>query len=95
MEASLGPAGSRPEAPPALRLWDLSKTFGGQKALDGASLEISQGEVHGLLGQNGSGKSTLIKVLAGFHSPDAGSRLQMRGADVPLPLAPGRSENIG
>ncbi len=89
MEASLGPAGSRPEAPPALRLWDLSKTFGGQKALDGASLEISQGEVHGLLGQNGSGKSTLIKVLAGFHSPDAGSRLQMHGADVPLPLAPG------
>ena len=83
------------QAPPALRLWDLSKTFGGQKALDRASLEIAQGEVHGLLGQNGCGKSTLIKVLAGFHPPDPGSRLQIQGTDVALPLAPGRSENIG
>jgi ribose transport system ATP-binding protein len=74
---------------PALRLWDLSKTFGGQKALDGAGLEIARGEVHGLLGQNGCGKSTLIKVLAGFHPPDSGSRLQIQGTDVALPLAPG------
>jgi ribose transport system ATP-binding protein len=58
---------------PALRLWDLSKTFGGQKALDKASLEIAPAEVHGLLGQNGSGKSTLIKILAGFHAPDPGA----------------------
>jgi ribose transport system ATP-binding protein len=89
VEASLGPHRPRAEAPPALRLWDLSKTFGGQKALDRASLEIAQGEVHGLLGQNGSGKSTLIKVLAGFHPPDPGSRLEIGGADVTLPLAPG------
>jgi ribose transport system ATP-binding protein len=79
----------RGAAPPALRLSSLSKTFGGQKALDGASLEIASGEVHGLLGQNGSGKSTLIKVLAGFHPPDPGSRLEIGGASVPLPLAPG------
>ena len=77
------------EGAAALRLWDLSKTFGGQKALDAASLQVAQGEVHGLLGQNGSGKSTLIKVLAGFHPPDPGSRLQISGHDVPLPLAPG------
>jgi ribose transport system ATP-binding protein len=73
----------------ALRLWDLSKTFGGQKALDNASLEIAPGEVHGLLGQNGCGKSTLIKILAGFHAPDPGSRLEIGGAEVALPLAPG------
>ena len=76
-------------AAPALQLSDLSKTFGGQKALDGASLHVAQGEVHGLLGQNGSGKSTLIKVLAGFHPPDPGSRLKVCGQDVQLPLAPG------
>ena len=89
MEASVGAV--RPPAAPdaALRLWDLSKTFGGQKALDKASLEIAPGEVHGLLGQNGSGKSTLIKILAGFHAPDPGSRLEIGGADVALPLAPG------
>ena len=77
------------EAPLALHLTGLSKTFGGQKALDDVTLEVAQGEVHGLLGQNGSGKSTLIKVLAGFHPPDSGSQLQICGADVPLPVAPG------
>ena len=75
--------------PWALLLSNLSKTFGGQKALDGAELAVKQGEVHGLLGQNGSGKSTLIKVLAGFHAPDPGSRLAVCGTEVPLPLAPG------
>ena len=75
--------------PPALELSRLSKTFGGQKALDAASLTVAPGEVHGLLGQNGSGKSTLIKILAGFHAPDPGSRLALWGEDVPLPLPPG------
>ena len=76
-------------APLALLLTGLTKTFGGQRALDDASLEVAQGEVHGLLGQNGSGKSTLIKILAGFHAPDPGGRLTIHGADVPMPLAPG------
>ena len=76
-------------APLALHLTGLSKTFGGQKALDKVALEVAQGEVHGLLGQNGSGKSTLIKVLAGFHAPDPGGRLQVCGADVAMPLAAG------
>ena len=74
---------------PALHLSRLSKTFGGQKALDAAALTVAPGEVHGLLGQNGSGKSTLIKVLAGFHAPDPGSRLALWGEEVPLPLPPG------
>jgi ribose transport system ATP-binding protein len=94
VEAALNPSPASAgretgELPLALYLTDLSKTFGGQKALDRVSLEVRQGEVHGLLGQNGSGKSTLIKVLAGFHPPDAGSRLAICGTDVPLPLAPG------
>jgi ribose transport system ATP-binding protein len=73
----------------ALLLTGLTKIFGGQRALDDASLEVAQGEVHGLLGQNGSGKSTLIKVLAGFHAPEPGAQLHVCGAIVPLPLAPG------
>jgi ribose transport system ATP-binding protein len=75
--------------PLALLLTGLTKTFGGQRALDDASLEVAQGEVHGLLGQNGCGKSTLIKILAGFHAPDPGGRLTIDGVDVPMPLAPG------
>jgi len=50
---------------------------------------VARGEVHGLLGQNGSGKSTLIKILAGFHEPDAGAELRIAGRVVELPLKPG------
>jgi ribose transport system ATP-binding protein len=83
------PAGGALAAPPALSFERLSKTFGGQKALDQASLSIRVGEVHGLLGQNGSGKSTLIKILAGFHEPDPGSIFRIRGEEVALPMPPG------
>jgi ribose transport system ATP-binding protein len=58
------------------------------------SLTVLPGEVHGLLGENGSGKSTLIKVLAGFHAPDAGE-LEVHGQPVRLPLAPGRFRDLG
>jgi simple sugar transport system ATP-binding protein len=55
-----------------LRLENIAKRFGGVVALDGVSLEISQGEILGLVGENGSGKSTLIKILSGIYTPDHG-----------------------
>ena len=58
---------------PLLRVEGLSKSFDGVRALDGASLSVEMGEVHGLVGENGAGKSTLIKVLSGVHAPDSGS----------------------
>jgi ribose transport system ATP-binding protein len=82
-------------AAPALQALHLSKTFGGQKALDNVDLIIGRSEVHGLLGQNGSGKSTLIKILAGFHAPDPGGELRIGGFEVPLPLPPGRARTLG
>ncbi len=54
---------------------ELVKEFPGQRALDGASLTIRRGEVHGLLGHNGAGKSTMIKCLSGVHQPDSGQIL--------------------
>jgi len=41
-------------------------------ALDGVSLSINSGEVHGLIGENGAGKSTIVRILAGIEAPDSG-----------------------
>ena len=51
----------------------LVKRFGATTALAGVSLRVHPGSVHVLVGHNGSGKSTLIKILSGYHRPDAGT----------------------
>ena len=55
-----------------LKVQNISKTFGGVKAIDDVSITIDQGEIHCLVGENGSGKSTLIKVISGVYEPDGG-----------------------
>jgi ribose transport system ATP-binding protein len=62
-----------------LRISDLSKEFSGNQALASVSLQVAAGEVHMLVGQNGSGKSTLIKILAGYHAPEAGGDVTVSG----------------
>ena len=57
---------------PALAIAGVSKAFGPTVALKPFDLEIARGEIHALVGENGSGKSTVIKLLAGYHQPDAG-----------------------
>jgi ribose transport system ATP-binding protein len=51
----------------------IVKSYGGVRALRGATLKGSFGEVHGLVGENGAGKSTLVKVLSGAVAPDDGT----------------------
>ena len=46
---------------------DIVKEFSGVRALDGVSLDVIRGEVHGICGENGAGKSTLMKVLSGVY----------------------------
>jgi len=57
---------------PLLRMEDISKQYGGVRALDDVRFECNRGTIHALLGENGAGKSTLIKILAGVVQPDAG-----------------------
>jgi simple sugar transport system ATP-binding protein len=56
----------------AIRAEKLVKSFGNVTALNGVSMAVSRGETLGILGDNGAGKSTLIKILTGYHQPDAG-----------------------
>ncbi|MFV0529467.1 MAG: sugar ABC transporter ATP-binding protein [Lachnospiraceae bacterium] len=56
-----------------LELEDVVKTFPGVRALDGVSIQLRSGEIHGLIGENGAGKSTLIKVLTGVYAPESGA----------------------
>ncbi len=51
---------------------NLSKSFGGIRALKGVSFEVAPGQIHCLVGENGSGKSTFVKIIAGVHAPDEG-----------------------
>ena len=55
-----------------LKATGVDKTFDRTRALQGATLDLRAGEVHGLLGANGAGKSTLSKVISGHVIPDRG-----------------------
>jgi ABC-type sugar transport system ATPase subunit len=55
-----------------VRCRDLSKYFGGVRALNRICLELYPGEVAALAGDNGAGKSTLVKILCGLESHDEG-----------------------
>ena len=52
---------------------DLSRSFGGKRALDGVSFRATAGQVHGLVGANGAGKTTLLKHLLGLLRAATGS----------------------
>ena len=64
-----------------LSLENVSRTFGGFRALQGVSFEVRQGELLGLIGPNGSGKTTLFNCVSGALRPSAGS-IRFRGEEV-------------
>jgi branched-chain amino acid transport system ATP-binding protein len=64
-----------------LEVRDLRKRFGGLAALDGASLDVTEGEIVALIGPNGAGKTTLFASISGFVRPDTGS-VGFAGEDI-------------
>ena len=60
---------------------DIALSFGGVKALDGATLQVHPGEIVGLIGPNGAGKTTLMNVVSGVLGPDSGS-VKLSGHEV-------------
>ncbi len=60
---------------------DIHKHFGGNRAVDGATLKIKKGSITGLIGPNGAGKTTLFNVIAGVLAPSSG-QVTMSGEDI-------------
>jgi branched-chain amino acid transport system ATP-binding protein len=61
------------DRPVVLACDGIERSFGGLKALKGATLDVREGEIFGLVGPNGSGKTTLVNVVTGFYPPEAGT----------------------
>jgi branched-chain amino acid transport system ATP-binding protein len=64
-----------------LEVRNLGKRFGGLAAVDGASLDVAEGEIIALIGPNGAGKTTLFASISGFVQPDTGS-VRFGGTDI-------------
>ncbi len=70
-----------------IKVENLSKSFGGKRAVDDVSFEVQPGEVLGFLGPNGAGKSTTMRMITGFIPPSEG-RISICGHDMlenPIP----------
>jgi len=64
-----------------IAIHDLVKTYGTFTAVDGVSLDVKAGEIHGFLGPNGAGKTTTLRMIAGLLKPTSG-RIEVNGHDV-------------
>lgn len=65
----------------SIKVQEVSKLYGKQKALDKLSFEINQGEVVGFLGPNGAGKSTMMKIITGFI-PQSSGLVEVNGLNI-------------
>jgi ABC-type branched-subunit amino acid transport system ATPase component/MFS family permease len=77
------------EGPPVLEVREVTRRFGGVRALDGVSFDVRPGEILGFIGPNGAGKTTLFDVISGYTPADSGTiRLRVDGELVDLHDAP-------
>jgi len=64
-----------------ISIHSLVKTYGKFTAVDGVSLDVKPGEIHGFLGPNGAGKTTTLRMIAGLLKPTSG-RIEVNGHDT-------------
>ena len=64
-----------------IAIHDLVKKYGSFTAVDGVTLEVGRGEIHGFLGPNGAGKTTTIRMIAGLLKPSSG-RILVNGHNL-------------
>jgi ABC-2 type transport system ATP-binding protein len=76
---------------PAVDVSDLARRFGATEALRGLSLQLSRGELYGLVGPDGAGKTTAVRAIAGLLDPDHGT-VRVLGLD---PRTRAAREHIG
>ncbi len=79
--ASAAPASRPAFGAPLLQLDDVSRAFGGLKAVDEVTLTVPEGMIYGIIGPNGAGKTTLFNVLNGFLDADKGT-MRFAGAEI-------------
>lgn len=77
-----------------LSLKGITKLFPGVIALKDVSVGFQSGEIHAIVGENGAGKSTLIKIITGYHAPDAGT-VTVNGVEYPHGISPAESRAAG
>lgn len=68
-------------APGALDVTQVSKSFGGLRAVSDVSLSVPRGSIFGLIGPNGAGKTTLFNLVTGVYRADSGS-IRFEGKDL-------------
>ena len=66
---------------PLLELSQVTRQFGGLRAVAGVDLQVERGEVIGLIGPNGAGKTTLVNVITGVHPANEGT-VRFEGRDI-------------
>lgn len=77
-----------------LKVENLSKHFGGLKAIDNTSFELKEQEILGIIGPNGAGKTTLFNTLAGVYTPTAG-KIIYKGRDITQIFPPSKRCRLG
>lgn len=72
---------------PIIEFTNISKNFGGVRALRNVSFAVPRGEIHALVGENGAGKSTLIRICGGVYAPSSGD-LRFDGQEMNIRSVP-------